>query len=113
MSGDSVDSFVDDLEEVARQPKWIKAFRRRYYADAALPFLIVYQASAIAGKPGTPLYKNKSGAIAVATSNLQKAGCLMEGSNTLSERGDIREIAIMSRIGKPKTLGYIKRFENL
>lgn len=113
MSIKSLDSFLDDIDSVEKQPKWISAFRARYYKEATLPFLIVYQASAIASNPKTPVYKNKSGAIAIATDNLQKAGCLIEGTNTLSQRGDLREVAVMARLGKPKTQEYIQKFERL
>ena len=113
MSIKSIDSFLDDLESIADQPKWIEKFRESYQKEASLPFLIVYQASAIASNPNSPLFKDKSGAIAIATSNLQKAGCLLKGTNSLSERGEVREIAVMSRLGKAKTLEYIKSFEQL
>lgn len=113
MSIKSIDSLLDDLESVADQPKWVEKFRERYSKEASLPFLIVYQASAIASNPNSPLYKNKSGAIAIATSNLQKSGCLLKDTNSLSERGEVREIAVMSRLGKSKTLEYIKSFEML
>lgn len=109
----SAESLLDDLESVANQPGWIEKFRIKYYNDASLPFLIVYQASAIANNPKTPLYKDKSGAIAIATTNLQNAGCLLKKTNALSERGDVREIAVMARLGKAKTLEYIQKFEAL
>lgn len=109
----SIESLLDDLESVANQPGWIEKFRTRYYKDTTLPFLIAYQASAIASNPKTPIYKDKSSAIAIATNNLQKAGCLIEGTNTLSQRGDVREIAVMARLGKAKTLEYIEKFERM
>ena len=109
----SLDSLFDDIESVADQPKWISTFRDKYYLTARLPFLIVYIASAIATTEDSPLFGNKSAAIAIATKQLQSAGCLIQGSNKLSERGDIREVAVMSRLGKRKTEAYIRDFERI
>ena len=108
----SLDSLFDDIESVADQPKWISTFRDKYYLTARLPFLIVYIASAIATTEDSSLFGNKS-AIAIATKQLQSAGCLIQGSNKLSERGDIREVAVMSRLGKRKTEAYIRDFERI
>lgn len=109
----SVDTFLDDVESFAKAPKWIGAFRDTYYKRNRLPFLLVYQASAIASKKDSRVYRDKSAAIAIATNTLQRSGCILEGTNTLSERGRLREIAVMSRLGKAKTKEYIKAFESL
>ena len=109
----SIDSLFDDIESVADQPKWIARFRDKYYESARLPFLIVYIASAIATTKDSSLYGNKSAAIAVATKQLQSSGCLLQGTNQLSERGDIREVAVMTRLGKRQTQAYIRDFESI
>ena len=109
----SVDSLIEDAASAEKQPKWVRPFRVRYYKDASLPFILIYQASGIASNPNSKLYRNKSAAIAIATDNLQKAGCLLPESNALSARGELREVATMSRLGKKKTQEYIKLFERI
>lgn len=113
MTISSIDSLFEDIESVADQPKWVSEFRDKYYKSARLPFLIVYMASAIGNSEDSSLYGNKSAAIAVATKQLQASGCLIQGTNQLSERGDIREVAVMSRLGEKTTKTYIRGFENI
>lgn len=108
MSQKTLDNFVKDFQSVSKEyPKWIDKFRESFYKDATLPFLIVYQASAI--------FRNTNDisiAIAIATKQAQEKGFVFPGSNTLSLGGEVREIAIMKRLGEKKTKSYIKRFEN-
>jgi len=114
MSDDkSLDRFVDDVTYIRKLPKWIGLFREKYYAEARLPFLLVYRASGIARREGSSLYENKSGAIAVATKALQNENLLGEGTNTLTYTGEIKELATMKRLGKAKTESYIEYFESL
>jgi hypothetical protein len=112
MSKRKSEKFIEDLDSVETQPKWVSSFRESYYRNNLLPFLIVYQASAIADDTSSSLYGDKSAAIAIATANLQKSGYLLESTNMLSRRGEIHEIAVLSRLGKNKAKSYIARFEN-
>lgn len=107
------DPFYDELDYIEKLPKWIAPFRESYYESARLPFIVVYQAFAIANKRSSKVYKNKSAAIAIVTSQLQQSGCLLAGTNTLTVRGDIRELATMKRLGKSKVKKYIRDFESL
>ncbi len=109
----ALDKFVKDVSDIRVLPKWIEPFRKKYYATARLPFLLVYRASGIASREGTPFYENKGGSIAVATKALQKENLLGEGTNTLTYSGDIKEVATMKRLGKSKTESYIEFFESL
>jgi hypothetical protein len=88
------------------KPRWVAPFRKSFYKDASLPFLVVYQAVGVM-KSGL----DKSGAIAVATASLQDKGLLEEGTNTLSFRGNVREFAKMGELGKSIVEEYIQRFE--
>jgi len=101
-----LDRFIEDLYKAEDAPKWISKYRRTYYKDRSLPFLIVYQSVGImrAGH-------SKSAAIAIATAQLQKSGLLLEGSNTLSLTGDIREIAEMTELGMKTTKQYVQSFD--
>lgn len=108
MSQKTLDTFVNDFQSISEAyPKWIDTFRESFYKSATLPFLIVYQATAI--------YRNTNDisiAIAIATKQAQDKGFVLPESNTLSLGGEIREIAVMKRLGEKKTKSYIKRFEN-
>ncbi|MGA1706831.1 MAG: hypothetical protein ACO39X_07295 [Candidatus Nanopelagicaceae bacterium] len=109
----AVESLLSDVEVAENAPKWIAAFRDRYYAKRTLPFLVVYQAAAIASSKGSSVQGNLSAAIAIATKQLQDSGCLLIGTNSLSVRGDIREIAVMTRLGQRKVKEYIRKFESV
>jgi len=113
MSDKSRDKFLSDIESAGKQPKWVGSFREKYYKTARLPFLVIYQATAIASSKKSSLYKNKSAAIAIAIDQLQKSGKLIEGTHDLTERGDLREVAVMARLGKRTAQSYIDRFENI
>jgi len=105
------DEFLDDLEQATNAPKWILPFRKK--VNEGLPFLIAYQAVAITRNKGSDVYRNKQAGIAIATKQLQAKGYLLENSNRLSALGDIREIAVLRRLGKEKAKRYYKTFENL
>jgi hypothetical protein len=107
------DTFANDILASSDAPKWIEPFRKRFYERGILPFLIVYQASAIARKKESKLYRDKGAAIAIATDNLQKAGYLFPETNTLTALGEMHEIAVMRKLGKKKTEQRIRSFEEL
>ena len=108
---DDLDRFVKDVKTIKDLPKWINPFRVKYYSEDRLPFLIVYQACGIARNPDSHLHENKSAAIAIATKNLQKNKYLGKGTNALTVSGDIRELALMKRLGKETVKNYIKYFD--
>jgi hypothetical protein len=95
---------IEDFSSIeTKYPKWIDSFRKRYYKNTILPFLVVYHAVGI-GKS----LKDKSRAIAIATKYAQDKGYLFKGSNELTLLGEVREIAVMKRLGEKKTLTYLK-----
>jgi len=105
--------FLENADSAINAPKWISKFRDTYYTQFTLPFLVIYQATAIASNKSSPLYGQKSRAIAIAITQLQAKNYLFEGSNRLSANGDLREIAVLRRLGEEKTKRYIDRFEDL
>lgn len=105
--------FIENADRAVNAPKWISKFRDRLYSEFSLPFLVIYQATAIASNKASPLYGSKSSAIAIAVTQLQAKNYLLPNSNRLSASGDLREIAVMRKLGEEKTKSYIKRFEAL
>lgn len=106
-----LDAFIDDIDAAKNAPNWIRHFRDAHYARGRLPFLVMYQAVAIAGREGSPLFKNKGAAIAIATKQLQDKKHLLEGSQHLSVSGDFREIAVLKSLGESRAKGYVDAFE--
>lgn len=95
---------IEDFKTIEdKYPKWIDTFRMRYYKKNNLPFIIVYHAVGI-GKS----LKDKSRAIAIATKYAQDKGYVFKGSNELTLLGEVREIAVMKRLGEKKTRTYLK-----
>jgi len=96
-----------DIAFTNKVPKWIEAFRKKTLTRTRLPFVLVYNAV------GVSKTKNKSAAIAISTSNLQRYGILLVGTNSLSERGDLREIALLKTLGHKAAQQYLTMFESL
>ena len=103
--------FKADLDQAINAPKWILPFREKLLVG--LPFLIAYQAVGVTRKKNSSIYNSKQAGIAIATKQLQSKGYLLENSNRLSALGDIREIAVLRRLGKAKAEEYYRKFENL
>lgn len=109
----NIDNLEKDLEDATNAPKWTRTFRDRRFSKGELPFLVIYQAVAIARNIKSPVFDNKGAGIAIATKQLQDKGFLLEGSNKLSALGDIREIAVLKRLGEKKAKSYVSRFNKL
>jgi len=107
--------YIQIFREAENPAEWISAFREKYYTKkkSPLPILLLYQAQGIARQKSSRLYKNKGAAIAITTSKLQQDGFLLPKSNSLSMSGDLKEIALLKKLGKAKTELMIDRFENL
>lgn len=101
--------FLQDVEDSKKMPKWVESFRQKVLNDSRLPFLLIYNAVGI----GLGSSKNKSASIAIATSNLQRSGSLLIGTNSLSARGDLRERAVLKSLGKRVAKEYLSAFESL
>ncbi len=110
---EDLDRFVKDVKASKDLPKWISPFRRKYYKEGRLPFLIVYQACGIARNSNGSVFENKGASIAIATKNLQKKKYIGEGTNTLTVTGEYRELALMKRLGKRVAEDYIRYFDLL
>ena len=108
-----LDEFIANLKAVTNAPRWIKAFRDTHYASTNLPFLVMYQAVAIAGNAEGSLYKNKGAAIAIATKQLQGKGYMLTGSQQLSVNGDFREIAVLRELGERRAKQVVASFDAL
>ena len=107
--------FIKIFWEAENPAEWVSAFRKKYYdkKKSPLPILLLYQAQGIARQKSSRLYKDKGAAIAITTSRLQQDGFLLPKSNSLSMSGDLKEIALLKKLGKAKTELMIDRFENL
>jgi hypothetical protein len=105
--------FIENADLALNAPKWISSFRDKYYEKFTIPFLAIYQATAIASNKSSPMYRDKSRALAISISQLQAKNYILPNSNRLSANGDLREIATMRKLGEEKTKSYLKRFENL
>ena len=100
--------FVEDLKDVQKLPKWVDVFRQKVLDESRLPFILLYNAVGVAKNN-----KSKSSAIAISTSNLQKAQYLLEGSNSLSALGELRERALLKSLGKKNASAYVKLFSEI
>ena len=103
----NLQKLLKDIDSFENAPKWVDKFRLKKKEEGALPFLIIYQAVGIMDKRDI----SKGGAIAIATRNLQRSGYLIEDSNRVSALGDIREIALLSRLGKRSADDYVRDFD--
>ena len=101
-----IDKFVENYESIQTLPNWIVPFRKSVSQKSRLPFLIMYYADGI-----MKTLPNKSSAIAISTSQLQKSGDLLEGTNSLSLHGELKELGVLKRLGEKRAKGYLKRFE--
>jgi len=100
--------FVDDLEATQKLPKWVDVFRQKVLDESRLPFILIYNAVGVARND-----KTKSAAIAISTSNLQRAQYLLEGTNSLSALGELRERALLKDLGKKNATAYVKAFSEI
>lgn len=108
-----LDEFISNMTAATNAPAWIQRFRDSHYASTNLPFLVMYQAVAIAGNPESSLYKNKGAAIAIATKQLQGKGYMLSGTQRLSVNGDFREIAVLRELGERRSKSYVTDFDAL
>jgi len=101
-----LDKFIKNYEDIQSLPRWIVPFRKKVSQKSRLPFLIMYYSEGI-----MKTLPEKSSAIAISTSQLQKSGDLLEGTNTLSLHGELKELGILKRLGEKRAKSYLKRFE--
>lgn len=92
--------------------KWVQNLSKQ----EGLPFLIMYQAVGISLsllEKEQDFERIKGGAIAIATSQLQKRNLLLKGTNTLSAKGKKFQNTLLGELGQKRAKEYITQFEEL